>query len=112
MLAGGACTPAFQVSLITASHEGFTMPFSSSQPHVTAVLDDERDAVEFATCPMCHTPGTLTRSALERGSDWRCGRCGQQWDAARLATVAAYAAWVVERELSNNLPSQQLGGNT
>jgi hypothetical protein len=42
---------------------------------------------------MCHTSATPSQSALEAGGDWRCARCGQHWDAARLAAVAAYAAW-------------------
>jgi predicted Zn finger-like uncharacterized protein len=70
-----------------------------SRPSATvALLDDETDAVRPATCPMCHTRVSLTQSALEAGAAWRCVRCGQHWDAARLTTVAAYAAWVVERD--------------
>ena len=66
-----------------------------SPPQPTAMLDDERDV---AACPMCHTPAPLTRHAVDAGSSWRCVRCGQHWDLARLATVAAYAAWVVEHD--------------
>ncbi len=74
------------------------MARSSSQPHVTAaLLDDERAAVRPVTCPMCHTPASLTQRAIDAGAGWRCVRCGQRWDAARLSAVAAYAAWVVER---------------
>ena len=70
---------------------------SSSRPHATAVLlDGEPDIVRLATCPMCHTSATLSLSALEDGGEWQCVRCGQHWDAARLATVAAYAAWSVD----------------
>jgi hypothetical protein len=47
---------------------------------------------------MCHTSATLSQSALEAGGDWRCVRCGQHWDAARLAAVAAYAAWTVDHD--------------
>jgi hypothetical protein len=47
---------------------------------------------------MCHTSANVAQSAIEAGSDWRCVRCGQHWDAARLAAVAAYAAWVVDRD--------------
>jgi len=72
---------------------------SSAPPHATAVLlDDEQDILRSATCPLCHTSATLSQSALEAGGDWRCVRCGQHWDAARLATVAAYAAWTVDRD--------------
>ena len=62
------------------------------------LLDDEPDIIASATCPLCHTSATLTQSALEAGGDWRCVRCGQQWDARRLATVAAYTAWAVDHE--------------
>ena len=104
------------------------MALSFSQPHVTApVLADEQDGSQFATCPMCHTPAPLTQSALDAGGDWRCVRCGQRWDAVRLAAVATYAGWVVEHDdvarrrgteghahaaLSPNLPAAQLGSTT
>ena len=58
-----------------------------------ALLDDEQDIARHAVCPMCHTSATVTHSAVEAGGDWRCVRCGQHWDARRLATVAAYAEW-------------------
>jgi hypothetical protein len=92
---------------------------SSSQPHATAALDGERDDVRCATCLLCHTPASLTQSALDAGGDWRCARCGQRWDAARLATFTAYAAWVLSRDaattrsespsLSRTLASEPLG---
>ena len=62
------------------------------------LLDDEPDILRSATCPLWHTSATLTQSALEAGGDWRCVRCGQHWDAGRLATVAAYAAWAVDHD--------------
>ena len=75
------------------------MASSFSPTHAIAVsLDDEQDDGATATCPMCHTSATLSLSALEAGGDWRCVRCGQQWDARRLATVAAYAAWTVAHD--------------
>jgi ribosomal protein L37AE/L43A len=75
------------------------MASSVSRPHATAVLlDDEQDNLRSATCPMCHTSATLSRSALDAGGAWRCVRCGQHWDAARLAAVAAYAAWTIEHD--------------
>jgi predicted Zn finger-like uncharacterized protein len=70
----------------------------SRPPATVALLDNEPDVVRPATCPMCHTRVSLTQSALEAGGAWRCVRCGQRWDAARLTAVAAYAAWVVERD--------------
>ena len=76
------------------------MTLLSSQPQVTAAgLDDEKCAPLFPTCPMCHTPASLTQNAIDAGADWWCVTCGQRWDATRLSAVAAYAAWVVERAL-------------
>lgn len=45
-------------------------------------------------CPMCHTGAPLPQSAIDAGADWRCVRCGQRWDAPRLATVATYTTWL------------------
>ena len=48
-------------------------------------------AVLTATCPLCHTlDPTMTSEALLQGVAWSCRRCGQKWDAARMATAAAY----------------------
>jgi hypothetical protein len=70
-----------------------------SVSHETAaLLDDEPDILRSATCPLCHTSATLTQSAFAAGGDWRCVRCGQHWDARRLATVAGYAAWTVDHD--------------
>jgi predicted Zn finger-like uncharacterized protein len=63
-----------------------------------ALLDDEKDVVLPATCPMCHTRASLTHDEIEAGGSWRCVRCGQHWDAERLAAVARYAAWVADRD--------------
>ena len=72
---------------------------SFSRPDPTAVLlHDEHDIFRFATCPMCHTSASLSHSAREAGGGWRCVRCGQHWDAARLAAVSAYAAWTVDHD--------------
>jgi hypothetical protein len=50
-------------------------------------------------CPLCHTiEMSLSEDALAAGGGWRCAICGQRWDAPRLATVAAYAVWALERE--------------
>ena len=74
------------------------MTLLSSQPQVTAaVLDDEQHAPLVPTCPLCHTPTSLTQNAIDAGADWRCVTCDMRWDATRLSAVAAYAAWVVER---------------
>jgi hypothetical protein len=59
-------------------------------------------AEELAACPMCHTVDSgPTADALAAGGGWRCVRCGQRWDAARLAAVAAYVAWVRDKDDSN-----------
>jgi len=48
----------------------------------------------LATCPSCHTHDlSTTNRAVSAGAGWQCSRCGSRWDAVRLATVAAYAAW-------------------
>ena len=92
------------------------MADSSLRSHVaTALLDDEQGILRRATCPMCHTLASLTESAVEAGGVWRCVRCGQQWDATRLATVAAHAAWVERDDASPNrvmsVPSALRGAN-
>lgn len=59
------------------------------------------DAAAFAACPSCHTTDqATTMAAVTAGGDWRCRRCGQRWDADRLAAVAAYAAWESARAAS------------
>jgi hypothetical protein len=56
------------------------------------------ELIGFATCPSCHTSDTsVTNLAVGAGADWHCRRCGTRWDAARLATVAAYATWLADR---------------
>ncbi len=55
-------------------------------------------------CPMCHTVDqTMTAEMLAVGGGWRCITCGQHWDAARLATVAAYVEWVAARDIANGV---------
>jgi hypothetical protein len=57
-----------------------------------------------ATCPMCHVAHpSLTRAAVAAGEGWRCSRCAQIWDEERLAAVAAYARWVLDRALMPGL---------
>ena len=73
------------------------MPLLSPAQLGAAALHDEKDIPAVVTCPMCHTPASLTQSDLDAGAGWRCGRCGQRWSATRLSTVAAYAASVADR---------------
>jgi hypothetical protein len=100
------------------------MALSFSRPHTTAALLDNEPDVRCATCPMCHTPSSVTQHAIEAGGDWRCVRCGQRWDAARLAVVTAYAAWTIDHDrvgrrgtegshdaaLDRDAPHERLGG--
>ena len=72
-------------------------PLSSPPQVAAAVLHDGTYPPPSLMCPLCHTPTSLPQSALDTGADWRCVTCGQRWDATRLSTVAAYAAWVVDR---------------
>jgi len=62
-------------------------------PPATIKLLDDEPVVPGETCPMCHTRVPMAAGALAAGGSWRCARCGQHWDALRLAAVAGYAAW-------------------
>lgn len=58
---------------------------------MTAVKPTDR-AVQHSACPLCHASGsTGSLDSPEPGAAWACGRCGQNWTAARLEVVAAYA---------------------
>jgi transcription elongation factor Elf1 len=60
-----------------------------------APAETTHELLGFATCPSCRaTDASMTYDALGKDSDWQCARCGQKWSVTRLATVAAYAAWV------------------
>lgn len=74
-----------------------THNFAASPPTATQFRDGP-SVVQFATCGLCHTRASLTLGALDAGGAWRCVRCGQHWDATRLAAVAAYATWVFDRD--------------
>ena len=71
-----------------------------SSPRSTAAPPElPSDTLRPVTCPSCHTThASLTPEALQAGGVWGCVRCGQRWDARRLETVAAYAAWVEEND--------------
>jgi hypothetical protein len=80
-------------------------------PQAATALVDVDLVHRHATCPLCFTTN-VSMSALAAGGGWRCIRCGQRWDARRLAVVAAYAGWAfelanatcgVERTLSPNV---------
>jgi hypothetical protein len=66
-------------------HRGSTMTLASG-------------ALAAVSCPLCHVvaPPAIVE-ALAAGGDWRCPRCDQNWSAARLATVAAYANYCASR---------------
>lgn len=53
----------------------------------------------LVACPFCHTPhASLTHAAIYAEDSWVCVRCGQEWNAHRLGTVAAYALWLGEHQ--------------
>ena len=57
------------------------------------------DPLQSVACPSCDQPhASLTNEALHPRDPWVCVTCGQRWDAHRLETVAAYAAWVAEND--------------
>jgi transcription elongation factor Elf1 len=49
-------------------------------------------------CPFCGTSAAVAHDAFGAIGHWQCRRCGQAWDARRLATVAEYAAWVAAHD--------------
>ena len=68
---------------------------SVSRPSLSTLPAIAPALTGFATCPSCHTAdATMTNAAVSGGADWSCGRCGQKWDALRLATAAAYGVWL------------------
>jgi len=71
---------------------------SSRPPHTAASPTGNQPGWRGATCPLCREPAAVTRPAIEAGGDWWCPRCGQHWDAGRLAAVAEYAAWVADHD--------------
>jgi hypothetical protein len=75
------------------------MVHNLSRPQTSvALLEGEPEVLRSGACPMCHTGASPTQNALDEGGAWRCLRCGQQWDAARLTAVAAYTAWAADRD--------------
>ena len=78
----------------------------------TATVSQEPVIQRHATCPLCHTiEMALSNEALAAGGGWRCSICDQRWDAPRLATVAAYAAWALERETGSGRSATREGDN-
>lgn len=81
--------------------------FPQAQP---ATASPEPVIQRHATCPLCHTIDmSLSNEALAAGGGWRCTICDQRWDAPRLATVAAYAAWALERETVSSRSAMREG---
>jgi hypothetical protein len=65
---------------------------------MTTSIETPQHASPLASCPSCHSVHpSLRLDALEAGASWQCVRCGQRWNAERLARVAAYETWVAER---------------
>ena len=70
------------------------------------------ELVGFATCPSCHTADpTKTNVSVGAGADWHCARCGQRWDAVRLATVAAYTAWLSAQAAASTIAQRPSGSD-
>ena len=43
---------------------------------------------QSGTCILCHTIDyAVSEATLESGGGWKCARCGQRWDAGRLAAA-------------------------
>ena len=75
------------------------MTTTLSLPRVATAREPALDTWRLATCPLCHAKRVAsTQEPLETDEDWRCARCGQRWDAPRLAAVAAYAEGVARRD--------------
>jgi transposase len=49
-------------------------------------------------CPLCHQTGPVLVDEVLPQVRWKCTRCGQHWDADRLAAVAAYAVWLIDHD--------------
>ena len=45
-------------------------------------------------CLLCHTV-QYESFAGNPGCSWQCKRCGQHWDAARVAAVMNYRRWLI-----------------
>ena len=75
------------------------------RPAAVATLVEDEPATAAVKCPMCHADAPLQLAAIEAGGTWHCPRCGQHWDAERLATVAAYAVWASELEHADRRPA-------
>ena len=50
-------------------------------------------SINSVECLLCHTVHTES-FAENPGRSWRCTRCGQRWDAARLEVVGGYQQWL------------------
>jgi hypothetical protein len=73
------------------------MPLNAFAPDVSTISTIVPAPTGLVSCPGCHTVHpSLTRESLDAGDCWQCQRCGQQWNARRLATVEAYEAWCAE----------------
>jgi len=74
-------------------------------PIVMDSPDETRTGLRLAACPFCHTDSSVSHATLESaGEGWQCRRCGQRWDARRLATVGAYGAWASSHERAVLVP--------
>jgi transposase-like protein len=82
---------------------------NASRPSMSPLVDVAPDLTGFAKCPLCHTADSrVTNLAVSEGADWHCTRCGQRWDALRLAAVAAYAVWLAEHTAASIITHQPI----
>jgi hypothetical protein len=82
------------------------VPAIASRTPMSSPATVTPELVGVATCLSCHTEdATLSNRAVAAGADWRCRRCGQRWDASRLATAAAYASWLAASPSETPPPS-------
>jgi hypothetical protein len=80
------------------------MVHAVSPPPPPLPLPEEPLVARRVTCPLCHMASSLTEGELGAGGYWRCARCGQDWDAARVAAFHACAAWAMEHESATHPP--------
>lgn len=110
--AGGPRTRGCRPQRLSDDKGLFMASDSASRPSLNPRPAIAPALVGFATCPSCHTvDATLTNVAVSEGADWHCGRCGQRWDARRLATAAAYDVWLAGHTDSSPNPSIKARGS-
>ena len=71
----------------------------AARGHVMTAAKTIDAAVQRSVCPLCHASDNTDSADLpEPGAAWVCARCGQNWTAARLEVVTAYALFAAAHE--------------